>query len=209
MLMKIKVCGIKTIENLQAVLKLEPDFVGLNFYSKSKRYFQDKDCAALDFGKTKKVGVFVDSTLEDICELSRSYSLDCVQLHGNEDRDFLSKLKLRLNSTTIIKVFSVDTEFDAKQLESFNDLADYFLFDTSTDLFGGSGKKFNWDLIRNFEAKPFFLAGGISVLDSQQINALAGSNKNLFAVDINSRFELEPGIKDTELVAKFIKELGI
>ncbi len=206
--MKIKICGMKYPENIEYLALLKPDFLGFIFYEKSKRFVGDnlliKD---LHIDKnTQKVGVFVNASHEYILENIKKHDLDLVQLHGDETPDFCAYLFKQ--NIKISKAFQVDEDFDFKILDVYKDVCSYFLFDTKTKHYGGSGRKFDWDILSGYDnEKPFFLSGGIDIDDAQNIKQLKGLN--IFAIDINSKFEIEPGLKDVGKIGVFMEELRL
>ena len=207
--MKIKVCGITTISQLQELDTMRVDYAGLIFYPRSPRYvlskLKSKDVASLKMN-TKKVGVFVNASEADITTQIELYHLDLVQLHGNETPAFckhVSKL------AKVIKAFRIDetsTHIDWI-IKPYQDVCDYFLFDHgSTGIYGGTGTKFNWGLLETSTiGKDFFLSGGIAPGDAEPI--IKFSHPYFYAVDINSKFETEPGIKNIEAVKEFVNLL--
>ncbi|MFT6319546.1 MAG: phosphoribosylanthranilate isomerase [Granulosicoccus sp.] len=201
--MKIKVCGMRNPDNLQELLDLPIDYVGLIFYKKSKR-FVEKELPKIDFQGKEKVGVFVNESLEYIVGKSQQYDFITVQLHGSESPDFCEKLKEK--NFKIIKAFSVDGEFDFSKTKKYEPFCDYFLFDTKGKLPGGNGYTFDWKVLENYQGEtPFFLSGGI---DSRHNNILKKLNiKQLHAIDLNSGFEIEPALKDILLLKKFIEDV--
>lgn len=203
--MKIKVCGMREPENIIALSKLEPDYMGLIFYRPSKRfinYLNPHYCRALP-SSIKLTGVFVDEEIDEILKLVQLYNLNAIQLHGSESVDFCVQLRLELekiiptHKIEFIKAFGIAETFDFNILKPYNSCVDYFLFDTKSSGYGGSGNVFEWEILRDYkEDKPFFLSGGIS---PENINNLLKLEfKNLFAVDLNSKFEIEPGLKNIE-----------
>ncbi|MBI2722829.1 MAG: phosphoribosylanthranilate isomerase [Bacteroidetes bacterium] len=202
--MKIKVCGLKYYNNLQSIISLGADYVGLIFHESSPRYVGDNLFPEIkNINTAKKVGVFVDASLDDILNKIKMYQLNLVQLHGNESPEFCNTLKKQIQ---VIKAFPVLNTLDLSLLQKYSDSVDYFLFDTKTATHGGSGKKFDWRILNTYNLKkPFFLSGGISLEDANEIKNL--NIPSLFGIDINSRFESEPGLKNTELVKQFINQL--
>jgi phosphoribosylanthranilate isomerase len=204
---KLKICGMKYPNNILEVSQLLPDYLGFIFYEKSSRFFEGE---IPEIPKSiKKVGVFVDATLEEIISKIEKYNLNAVQLHGKEDALFCEKLKKE--NIEIIKVFSVLDEFDFDLLKPFEPYCDYFLFDTKGKLHGGNGVTFNWQILEKYNSKkPFFLSGGIGIEEIEKIVKSLQCNdstKNLpiFAIDVNSKFEIEPGLKNTKLLATACK----
>jgi phosphoribosylanthranilate isomerase len=201
--MKLKICGMKFPENILEVNSLQPDFMGFIFWEKSSRYF-DGEMPMLP-KSIKKVGVFVDESFEIIVSKIEKYDLDCVQLHGNESVEFCQKLKLI--PVEIIKVFAVKDEFDFAILKQFEGVCDYYLFDTKGKLPGGNGITFDWNLLKKYPSnKPFFLSGGIGI---EEIKLLKKLNLPVYAIDLNSKFEIEPGLKNIELLKSFQSQIKI
>jgi phosphoribosylanthranilate isomerase len=201
--MKLKVCGMKFQSNISKVSKLKPDFMGFIFWSKSKRFFNEK--SILISNKINKVGVFVNQDYDFIEEKINNFKLDFVQLHGEEDYQFCKKIK---NRCKVIKVFNIGTNFDFKILNSFESVCDYFLFDTKGDSYGGNGIKFNWKLLKKYPSRiPFFLSGGIDLTDFTEILKIKELEIPLIGIDINSKFELKPGLKDIKKVKELIKKM--
>ena len=201
--MKIKVCGLKSPENMQALAKLPVDMMGMIFYEKSPRCINEQDADRINALALTipKVGVFVDATFEVILDKVKRFRLQLVQLHGQESPDFCHALKEK--GIPIIKAFQIKTTEDLKICRLYEDCCDYFLFDTPTLSYGGSGKKFDWELLSAYTGTiPFFLSGGIEPEDAEIINQL--NFTQLVAVDLNSRFETAPGIKDIDKIRRFI-----
>ena len=195
---------MKYPENILEVSQLLPDFLGFIFWEKSSRYF---DGEIPEIHKSiKKVGVFVNATLEEIISKIEKYDLDVIQLHGNESDIFCFELKNKIsNQIQIIKVFSVNDDFDFSALEPFENVCDYFLFDTKGKLPGGNGTTFNWKILEKYHSrKPFFLSGGIGLDEIENIKKL---NLPIYAIDVNSKFEIEAGLKNIELLKSFKNNL--
>lgn len=206
--MKIKVCGMKIHTNIEALGQLPIDFMGLIFYSKSPRYINDLNPDSLNIlsSSISKVGVFVNEDIDTLIEQVKTYKLNFVQLHGNESADYCKEVKTRQNDLHIIKAFNVADATDFEKTEDYKSVCDYFLFDTKTPQYGGSGQKFDWNILDAYKGKtPFFLSGGITVDDVQAIKKI--KHPSLYALDLNSKFEIEPGIKNIELIQQFIKTL--
>jgi phosphoribosylanthranilate isomerase len=204
---KLKVCGMRTKENIQSLLEVQPDYVGFIFYEKSPRFVGEELDAGLlhSFPRSiKKVGVFVNAHPDFILKNVKKYGLDMVQLHGNETPEFCKGLRSR--GLSIIKAFSIDKEFNFARLNNYKNFCDYFLFDTKGESYGGTGKAFDWEMLKSYDnEKPFFLSGGISPDHTGMISELKAMN--IHSVDINSLFEKEPGLKDVEMVKTFAKQL--
>jgi len=256
---RLKVCGMKYKDNISQVAALQPDYLGFIFYEKSARFF---DGIIPDLPKSiKKVGVFVNASLNHIIETIIKYDLQAVQLHGNESPEFCAKLKAQFcraelvsapynetlkrhyeersdavissketdchnffqnsrNDKTIevIKVFSIKNEFDFKVLEPYEDVCDYYLFDTKGKLPGGNGYTFNWEVLKNYPStKPYFLSGGIGLKELDNVlsflsfdfvqDKLQQKSRNCYAIDVNSKFEIKAGLKDVEQLKEFKKSV--
>ena len=202
--MKLKVCGMK--HNTAEVAKLQPDYLGFIFYDKSSRDFDD--VIPVLPNTIKKVGVFVDENVEVIVDKIEKHKLDVLQLHGHESPEICRLLKS--TNKEIIKVFSIKDEFDFSVLNEYEDVCDYFLFDTKGKLPGGNGYTFNWDVLKNYPStKPYFLSGGIGLNEMDKIKAFkeSSSSKYCYAIDVNSKFEIEPGLKNSEELEKFKHKL--
>ena len=193
--MKIKVCGMKHEANINALAALQPDFIGFIFYPKSPRYVGGSELPEVSAFAT---GVFVNETAETVAATIDQYHLKAIQLHGSEDDTFCAAFKKKV---IVFKAFGVDEYFDFKQLNSFAGSVDYFLFDTKTSKHGGSGRQFDWTLLDKYKLDvPFFLSGGLSL---DNLEAVSGINHPQFiGVDLNSKFEIEPGLKDIEQLKK-------
>ena len=202
--LKIKVCGMKYSGNRELVEKLRIDLLGYIFYPPSKRYVGENPETGLFSSAKPKVGVFVDENAFEILGLAKNLGLEWIQLHGKENPKTCRLLKKQ--GLKIIKAFRVDENFDFSKTTPFEGVADYFLFDTKTSLPGGSGKKFNWEILKRYTGKiPFFLSGGIGPDDADDIKKM--EHESLAGVDLNSGFEDEPGIKDVEELKKFVNQL--
>lgn len=207
MKLKIKICGMREPENILDVAGLNPDFMGFIFYHESPRY-AEKILDPAILGKMpsglQKTGVFVNSDYDHISRMISEYSLDTVQLHGNETPGLCNSLKER--GIRVIKTFSIMANENFKRCSVFTGCTDYFLFDTSVSGFGGSGQKFNWKELHKYELDhPFFLSGGIGPDDYKTINEIY--NPSFYGIDLNSRFEIKPGFKDKAVLEKFISDL--
>lgn len=184
---------------------MKPDFLGLIFYEKSPRFVPqnvDNQLKQKTFG-SQKVGVFVNESEEKILEIIKEFNLDFVQLHGSETPDFCEKIREKI---PVIKAFGISSKEDLFAAKKYYQSVDYLLFDTKTSGFGGSGRKFAWSVLREEEIqKPFLLSGGIDLDGLDEIKTL--KIKNLVGVDLNSRFEISPTLKDIESLQKAIKIL--
>ena len=197
--MKLKICGMKYPENILEVGSLLPDYMGFIFWEKSARYF-DGEMPELP-KSIKKTGVFVNESIPVILEKIEKYDLQAIQLHGHESVEFCLELKTKLDPfIEIIKVFSVDENFDFSILKAFESVCDYFLFDTKGKLPGGNGTTFDWKVLEKYPStKPFFLSGGIGPTEMDAVNEILKTNLPIYAIDINSKFEIEPGLKNIQL----------
>ena len=198
---------MKFPKNILEVGAFQPDFMGFIFYPKSKRFvgedFLPKSLKKLP-ESIKKVGVFVNETSERIIAIQKQFSFDFVQLHGGESVSECEVLKK--NNIKIIKVFSVDNYFNFKEVEAFESVCDYFLFDTKTSKYGGSGKSFDWELLANYYlSKPFFLSGGLSIQNISQIKFK--KYPMLVGLDFNSKLEDSNTKKITEEVSELIEKI--
>lgn len=185
--------------NIRAVAELAPDYMGFIFYPKSKRFVIDETVLDLigDYSKISKVGVFVNSSLEEVEAKIKRHNLNLVQLHGEESVVFCKQCKK--TKVAIIKCFRIGVNFDFMLLQPYLPVVDYFLFDTQTKLYGGSGKTFNWQILENYQHTiPFFLSGGLSLENIPEIVKI--KNDNMSSLDLNSCFEKQAGIKDLALL---------
>ena len=196
---------MREAENIRQLLALQPDYMGFIFYEKSSRFVSDKLDEELlkSFPfTTRKVGVFVNATTAYILEMYKKYELDYIQLHGEELPDFCRNLKLK--GVNIIKAFSIDMNFNFGKLQNYKPYCDFFLFDTKGKERGGNGTTFDWSILNQYDnEKPFFLAGGIDLENS--INALEISGLKIHSLDVNSKFELSPAMKDIDKIEELMK----
>ncbi len=205
----LKICGMK--HNIAEVAKLQPDYLGFIFYEKSPRFF-DGEIPSLPQG-IKKVGVFVDATIDEILTTFEKYNLDVIQLHGNETKEFVLTLNMYLrlkfwDGYEVWKVFPVDDSFDFSKTRDFVKKVDAFLFDTKGDNHGGNGKTFNWEVLKNYKYEtPFLLSGGIGLEEVDELKELLKTDLPIHAIDVNSKFEIESGLKNIEDLKRFKNEL--
>jgi phosphoribosylanthranilate isomerase len=203
----IKVCGLRDADNIAAVAALQPDFMGFVFCQASPRYagnmLQPGQLQTLPTG-IRKVGVFVDEPSASILTTARRYGLDVVQLHGQERPEQCAEL--RAAELQVIKAFSVGEEINFDRLEPYSGVCDYFLLDTKGPAPGGNGRPFDWQLLRGYHLRrPYLLAGGIA---PEHAATLAGLRlPGLIGIDLNSRFETEPGLKDPALLTPLFAAL--
>jgi len=192
-------------KNIRDIALLKPDYMGFIFYSSSPRYVGvDFEIESDLSSEIKRVGVFVNETRDSILKTVKKYKLDFIQLHGSETSEFCKEIKD--TGLSVIKTFGVDRTFDFNNLKPYKKNCDYFLFDAKTLIHGGSGKKFDWNILSMYDQeKPVFLSGGITSGDTELIHAL--QKMNIHAIDINSKFEITPAIKDVDRVRNFIKKI--
>ncbi|MFK8059229.1 MAG: phosphoribosylanthranilate isomerase [Polaribacter sp.] len=231
--MKLKVCGMKYLENIQQVAELQPDYLGFIFYEKSKRNFEGIIPELPN--SIKKTGVFVNEHLEIVISLVEEYRLDAIQLHGDESVEYVTELKKHLSERRtlfieenkqikkkknqhyiskseieIIKVFGIKNEFNFDVLQPYLAIVDYFLFDTKGKERGGNGVKFDWSVLENYPFdKSFFLSGGIGLEDVEEVKKILNSDLPIYALDVNSKFESKPGIKKIEELKNLKKEIFV
>ena len=192
-------------ENIKAIAKTEPDYIGLIFYDKSPRYVGKLDPKVLDTlpEKTKRVGVFVNAGVQYIRKQAERYTLDMIQLHGEETPDFCEALR---QEYTVIKAFGIENPHDLDYALQYEGLCDYFLFDAKTPKRGGAGVQFDHSVLKKYTGStPYFLSGGIAPDDATTVSVMR--DNRCVAIDINSRFEMVPGLKDAEAVGQFINEI--
>lgn len=198
---------MKFTENIQQVAALQPDYLGFIFYEKSKRNFEG---IIPKLSKNiKKTGVFVNEYLEIVLSLAEEYQLEALQLHGEESVEYINELKHYLPKVVLIKVFSMTDLFDFETLRPYLKSVDYFLFDTKGTKKGGNGIHFNWQILKNYPfSTPFFLSGGIGLDDIEKLQELMSTNLPIYGVDVNSKFEIEPGKKNIDALKKFKNNLS-
>ena len=198
--MIVKVCGMRDAGNIRELEALGIHWMGMIFWPKSKRFVSVPPSYLPK--QTRKVGVFVDASAEDIRQHVEAYQLDMVQLHGQESPDFLKSLK----SLTIIKAFNIATAEDLQKTADYEGLADYFLFDTKGKAVGGNGEKFDWSVLDSYHGStPFLLSGGIGPEDASSVKSFR--HQKCIGIDLNSRFETEPGLKDITKIKQFLEEI--
>lgn len=204
--LKIKVCGLRSREQIIALDAMGVDYCGIIFFKDSPRYAGESNLD--DLLKNQKLkcrltGVFVNESIEVIEDTIRTYGLKAVQLCGMESPAFCSDIRKHVE---VFKVFHLHHDFDFAQLDEYKDCCDFFLFDTQSKLHGGSGQKFDWNLLHSIPAtKPFFLSGGIAPEDVERIALV--NHPSCYGVDINSRFEISPGNKNISAVKIFYDQI--
>ena len=204
---QLKVCGLTKMDQIQELISLNTNFLGFIFYEKSPRFVLNHLSLEeiSEINHQGKVGVFVNETVEKISEISEKAKLNFIQLHGDEDEEFVKKLRLSLSKNIkIIKVIRIGNQsFDElqKTINQQPSTVNYLLFDTDSKAFGGTGKTFDWQILNEIEIPiPYFLSGGISLENIHQRSTI---NHQPLALDINSKFETEPGSKDLEKIKNF------
>lgn len=208
--MIVKVCGMRDSQNIRDVTAAGADWIGMIFWPQSPRCVGRVPDTANDNG-VKRVGVFVDGMVQDIIVATVNYRLDIVQLHGTETPAMIRNLRATLvpdiaPHTRIIKAISVSSPDDISLCHDYEDCVDTFLFDTKCRIVGGSGKQFDWSVLSLYHgSKPFLLSGGIGPSDTRMVKEF--SHPQMIGVDINSRFETAPGMKDAEQIKNFIKQI--
>lgn len=205
---QIKVCGLTTPDNIERIAALDVDMLGFIFYPPSPRCILGKtsplQMVMLGAGK-KKVGVFVNETLAKVCDTANLYRLDMVQLHGQESPEYCQLLRIKFG---ILKAFPIASAADFEATKTYEGVCDYFLFDTKGPSHGGNGFAFDWTVLEAYTGNtPFLLSGGIAPDDVEKIEAL--KHPKLEGVDLNSRFETSPGVKDPNLLTPFIQQLAL
>ncbi|MFC5625875.1 phosphoribosylanthranilate isomerase [Algoriphagus winogradskyi] len=202
--MKIKVCGMRDPENVQRLIQeVKPDWIGLIFYSQSSRYVSADFAESFPETGIPKVGVFVNETIEFVLSKVDEFNLSVIQLHGNESPEYVRELKL-ITGKKLWKVVSVGDSIDWETLRNYVGLVENFLFDTATPKHGGSGKRFNWQILESYPfEKGFLLSGGLDEGSASEILSLAEKMPQMVGVDLNSKFEDAPGLKNIEKLKSF------
>ena len=203
--LKVKVCGMRDGENIREVDRLGIDWMGFIFYPKSSR-FVDSVPTYLPVS-VRRVGVFVNADPEYILDKVKLFSLGAVQLHGHETPEAVLSIKENLPpDTLVVKALNIGTPEDLAPVAAYEGMVDFFLFDTKASLAGGNGTKFDWNVLSSYNGStPFFLSGGIGPDDAERV--LSFSHPMLRGIDLNSRFEISPGVKDTSLLKRFLDGL--
>lgn len=205
--LKIKICGMLHPENIRETAALKPDYLGFIFHPGSPRYAANVDPADVENCRAQGIrttGVFVNVSTAEILATADKYGLTTLQLHGGESPEQCRTLRKR--GYEVFKVFSVSRSSDLLITTAYEGAADFFLFDTKTPAHGGSGQRFDWNILDNYRGRtPFLLSGGISPLDAEELKTL--EHPQLIGIDLNSRFEIEPGLKNTALLERFIREI--
>ncbi|QQY82150.1 phosphoribosylanthranilate isomerase [Tamlana sp. s12] len=209
---------MKYSDNIEEVAALQPDYLGFIFYEDSARNFDESSIPEIP-SEIKKTGVFVNAEINFVIEKVTTLGLQAVQLHGHESPEYCDTLRhtqyilddVLLKKPEIIKVFSIKDSFNFEELKPYETVCDYFLFDTKGKLPGGNGYTFDWNVLNDYPStKPFFLSGGIGPNQVEDVKKFIESpaSKYCYALDVNSKFEIEPGLKNIELLKEFIKSLS-
>ncbi len=204
----LKVCGMNL--NTMAVANLQPQYLGFIFWKPSKRFFQEAMPQLPD--SIHKIGVFVNATIKEIRAATVRYKLYAIQLHGQENEAFCQSLKEQIKDIKIVKVFAIGDDFDFGEIHPFEKVCDYYLFDTKGELPGGNGTVFNWKVLKNYQSqKPYFLSGGIGLGHIESIKEFLNrpESKYCHAIDVNSKFETAPGLKNIAQLKEFKTILNI
>ena len=201
----IKVCGMREAENIREVEVLGVDLMGFIFWPKSSRYVSVRPAYLPT--RCKRVGIFVNEEVEQVKRIADDYALDIIQLHGSESPDYVQRLRLVYgDNITIIKAFNIATTVDLEATKPYEGIVDYFLFDTKGKCVGGNGEKLDWRVLDDYIGEtPFLLSGGIGPDDAERIKTY--HHPQCMGIDLNSRFEIAPGLKDVTALARFLYEI--
>ena len=203
--------NIREVENLLILnSKFSINWMGFIFYPKSSRYVSEKPAYLPT--KCKRVGVFVDASIGDVMTIAEQYQLDLIQLHGQESSSYITQLRPHLSllnsKISIIKALNIATTADLANAKQYEGIVDYLLFDTKGKSVGGNGEKFDWSVLSAYTGNtPFLLSGGIGPDDAGRVKAF--NHPKCIGIDLNSKFELSPALKDVNKLQEFIKELSI
>ena len=206
----VKVCGMRDADNIREVEALGIDYMGFIFWPKSSRYVSEMPTYLPT--KCKRVGVFVDASIGDVMTIAEQYQLDLIQLHGQESPSYITQLRPHLtllnSKISIIKALNIATTADLANAKQYEGIVDYLLFDTKGKSVGGNGEKFDWSVLSAYTGNtPFLLSGGIGPDDAERVKAF--NHPKCIGIDLNSKFELSPALKDVNKLQEFIKELSI
>lgn len=210
--MIVKVCGMRDVQNIREVEALGIDMMGFIFWPRSSRYVGQVNLGYRP--RCKRVGVFVDETIGQVCRIAADFALDYIQLHGSESPEYLSDLRIACSASDcattaprLVKAFNISTADDLAQTAGYSGFADLFLFDTKGKSVGGNGEKFDWSVLSSYDGgTPFLLSGGIGPHDASRINTF--HHPKCIGIDLNSRFEMAPGLKDAAALRLFLEELN-
>ena len=204
--MLVKVCGMREPENIEKVAQLGVDMMGFIFYPKSPRFASQSVARTAADKNVCRVGVFVNESVELISDKIQLFDLNAVQLHGNESRELCEQLHEQNGLLKVIKAISVSTAGDILKYKEYVGAVDHFLFDTKCKTVGGSGQQFDWQVLENYDGDvPFILSGGIGPEDVERIRNF--HHPKCIGIDLNSKFEMEPGLKDVEMLKTFLENI--
>ena len=204
--MLVKVCGMREPENIEKVAQLGVDMMGFIFYPKSPRFASQSVARTAADKNVCRVGVFVNESVELISDKIQLFDLNAVQLHGNESRELCEQLHEQNGLLKVIKAISVSTAGDILKYKEYVGAVDHFLFDTKCKTVGGSGRQFDWQVLENYDGDvPFILSGGIGPEDVERIRNF--HHPKCIGIDLNSKFEMEPGLKDVEMLKTFLENI--
>lgn len=204
--MLVKVCGMREPENIEKVAQLGVDMMGFIFYPKSPRFASQSIARTAADKNVCRVGVFVNESAGLISDKIQLFDLNAVQLHGNESRELCEQLHEQNGLLKVIKAISVSTAGDIQKYKEYVGAVDYFLFDTKCKTVGGSGQQFDWQVLENYDGDvPFILSGGIGPEDVERIRNF--HHPKCIGIDLNSKFEMEPGLKDVEMLKTFLENI--
>lgn len=204
--MLVKVCGMREPENIEKVAQLGVDMMGFIFYPKSPRFASQSIARTAADKNVCRVGVFVNESAGLISDKIQLFDLNAVQLHGNESRELCEQLHEQNGLLKVIKAISVSTAGDIQKYKEYVGAVDYFLFDTKCKTVGGSGQQFDWQILENYDGDvPFILSGGIGPEDVERIRNF--HHPKCIGIDLNSKFEMEPGLKDVEMLKTFLENI--
>lgn len=203
---------MQDVDNIMAVNKLPVNFIGMIFVKKSPRcvnplFYRQADIEAIKSTFAKRIGVFADAEEELIITYINMYNLNGVQLHGAETADYCKKLRLlpEMQNKLIFKAINISSETDLEKCAEYEGLVDMFVFDTKSQMGGGSGQKFDWNVLDSYSGStPYLLSGGISPTDSQKVSEFLIAHPICHGIDLNSKFEIEPGLKDIRKLQNFL-----
>ena len=200
----VKVCGMRDADNIRASEQLGIDWLGFIFWPKSSRYVAAPPAYLPQ--RAKRIGVFVDASIDDVQQHVADYGLYAVQLHGHESPEYIKALSAANHQLPIIKAFNIAAPADLEQTKPYEELVDYFLFDAKGKSIGGNGTQFDWTVLNDYHGQtPFLLSGGIGPDDAEHVKAFR--HPQLAGIDLNSRFEVAPALKDIQKLTTFLTQL--
>jgi len=198
---------MKLEDNIQQVANLQPDYLGFIFYPNSPRNFNGEIPKVSN--NIKKTGVFVNADIDFIIEKVTKYNFKAIQLHGNESPEYCQKLRTILPKIEIFKVFGIKDSFDFSVLKAYEGIVTYFLFDTKGKAKGGNGYTFDWSVLKSYNSQtPIVLSGGIGLEELNKIEQILKTDLPIHTLDLNSKFEAAPGLKDVELLNEFLEKIN-